>query len=110
MHEETLAKPTQKLFGKLTGSPWLSDFYLAGGTALALRLGHRTSVDLDFFTEKQFDEGQIVEELTKAGKLEILKKENQELRTAISHNRIGFVMMAVGGIIFSLAFYWRYLR
>ena len=27
-----------------------SHFYLAGGTALALQLGHRTSVDLDFFS------------------------------------------------------------
>lgn len=26
-------------------------FYLAGGTALALRLGHRRSIDLDWFTE-----------------------------------------------------------
>jgi len=27
-----------------------SHFYLAGGTALALQIGHRTSVDLDFFS------------------------------------------------------------
>lgn len=26
-------------------------FYLAGGTSLALQLGHRLSVDLDFFSE-----------------------------------------------------------
>lgn len=30
------------------------DFYLAGGTALALQLGHRDSVDFDFFTPKSF--------------------------------------------------------
>ncbi|MDD2714841.1 MAG: nucleotidyl transferase AbiEii/AbiGii toxin family protein [Candidatus Wallbacteria bacterium] len=30
-------------------------FYLAGGTALALHLGHRKSVDLDFFSEKKFN-------------------------------------------------------
>lgn len=30
--------------------------YLAGGTALALHLGHRISVDLDFFTKEEFDE------------------------------------------------------
>ena len=29
-------------------------FYLAGGTGLALQLGHRTSVDLDFYTPKSF--------------------------------------------------------
>ncbi|MBP7636137.1 nucleotidyl transferase AbiEii/AbiGii toxin family protein [Candidatus Ozemobacteraceae bacterium] len=30
-------------------------FYLAGGTALAFHLGHRRSVDLDFFTASDFD-------------------------------------------------------
>jgi hypothetical protein len=29
--------------------------YLAGGTAVALRLGHRRSVDLDYFTRKRLD-------------------------------------------------------
>jgi hypothetical protein len=33
----------------------LSDFILAGGTNLALRLGHRKSVDLDLFPHKSFD-------------------------------------------------------
>ena len=30
-------------------------FALAGGTSLALRFGHRISVDLDFFTDREFD-------------------------------------------------------
>jgi hypothetical protein len=32
-----------------------SSFYLVGGTALALQLGHRRSVDFDLFTDKGFD-------------------------------------------------------
>jgi len=31
------------------------NFYLAGGTALAIQIGHRTSVDFDFYSEKEFD-------------------------------------------------------
>ena len=31
------------------------DFYLAGGTALALQIGHRDSMDFDFFTNKDID-------------------------------------------------------
>jgi len=31
------------------------DFYLAGGTALALQLGHRTSTDIDLFSYKDRD-------------------------------------------------------
>jgi len=31
------------------------NIYLAGGTAVALYFGHRLSVDLDFFTDEEFD-------------------------------------------------------
>jgi hypothetical protein len=91
MHEEILAKPTQKLFGKLTGLPWLSDFYLAGGTALALQLGHRTSVDLDFFTGKPFDEGKMIENLAAIGKIEILQKERQSITGILDGVKISFL-------------------
>ena len=37
--------------------------YLAGGTALALHLGHRISVDLDFFTPVEFDEQVLTQNL-----------------------------------------------
>lgn len=39
------------------------DFYLAGGTALALQLGHRKSIDFDMFTYKKFDNEDIYKEL-----------------------------------------------
>lgn len=38
-------------------------FYLAGGTALALQLGHRDSVDFDFFTQKDIDTKKLFEQL-----------------------------------------------
>ena len=38
-------------------------FYLAGGTALALYLGHRKSIDFDFFTQEIFSEQKLIEEL-----------------------------------------------
>lgn len=34
--------------------------YLAGGTALALQLGHRTSVDFDFYTPQKFKSGKLL--------------------------------------------------
>jgi len=40
-------------------------FYLAGGTALALQIGHRTSLDFDFYTEKSFDSLRLKEEFDK---------------------------------------------
>lgn len=38
-------------------------FALAGGTSLALRLGHRLSVDLDFFTSARFEPATLAEHL-----------------------------------------------
>lgn len=40
-------------------------FYLAGGTALALQIGHRTSLDFDFYTKKKFDSQKLREEFDK---------------------------------------------
>lgn len=45
-----------------------SDFYLAGGTALALQLGHRDSIDFDFFTDKSFSTSELYETIEKAFK------------------------------------------
>ncbi|HMW95966.1 MAG TPA: nucleotidyl transferase AbiEii/AbiGii toxin family protein [Flavobacteriales bacterium] len=47
------------------GVPALRDFSLVGGTALALRYGHRRSMDLDLFMHGDFDRPRVVEELTK---------------------------------------------
>lgn len=38
-------------------------FYLGGGTALALQLGHRTSVDFDFYSPKHFDSNKLFNRL-----------------------------------------------
>lgn len=35
--------------------PDLSDYYLAGGTAIALQIGHRKSIDFDFFAHREVD-------------------------------------------------------
>lgn len=47
MHTEALTDDGLKLVPSLAG---FRDFVLAGGTALALQIGHRVSVDFDFFS------------------------------------------------------------
>lgn len=51
-HWEALTPNTQRAFRLLSQQDLLQGYYLAGGTGLALHLGHRFSVDLDFFSEK----------------------------------------------------------
>ncbi len=49
-HWEALTAETQLSFHLVEKLPFIERFYLAGGTGLALHLGHRFSVDLDFFS------------------------------------------------------------
>jgi len=63
MFEEVLPKKTKQSLALLGKSGLLKDAYLAGGTALALQIGHRISVDFDFFTPKEFDEKILVQQL-----------------------------------------------
>ena len=58
-----------------------SDFYLAGGTALALQLGHRDSVDFDFFSEKKFDTRNLLKKLKEIFKDHKIKKVQDEKNT-----------------------------
>lgn len=62
-HFETLPRATKKALDFLSKQSWLknTNWYLAGGTALALLAGHRMSVDLDFFaTQKDFDSTELL--------------------------------------------------
>jgi hypothetical protein len=47
---EALTPATRQTFNQIGRLPFITSFYLAGGSGLALHLGHRFSVDLDFFS------------------------------------------------------------
>lgn len=49
LHPEVMPEAQRELLKRLGPIATDLDFYLGGGTALALHLGHRTSVDLDWF-------------------------------------------------------------
>ncbi len=51
---EAIYPETLELLKKLMKLPGLDNFYLVGDTALALRIGHRISVDLDLFSHVEF--------------------------------------------------------
>jgi hypothetical protein len=55
---------TFSLIQELQSLPFLKDFYLVGGTALALKLGHRNSIDIDLFTQNEFSTREIAEKLS----------------------------------------------
>jgi len=52
MHKEILSPAQAKLLPLV--KKFNKDFYLTGGTAIALHLGHRRSIDFDLFSGKEF--------------------------------------------------------
>jgi hypothetical protein len=55
IHPQTFA-----LIQQLQSVPELKEFNLVGGTALALQLGHRNSIDIDLFTKNEFEASDII--------------------------------------------------
>lgn len=68
MHKEILTEeqlellPLLKMFSK--------NFGLVGGTAIALHLGHRRSIDFDLFTDKVFNNQNILNRILKTSKID----------------------------------------
>lgn len=69
LHTNTLPQATARVLEMIKILPDLSTFYLTGGTALSLLLGHRESEDLDFFTQQQFEPLVLQQKLLQFGKL-----------------------------------------
>lgn len=63
LHTQTVSAQCLQLIKDLMTIPDLSSFRLAGGTALALQKGHRTSVDVDLFAGESFDNAKILQAL-----------------------------------------------
>lgn len=66
-----------------------STFYLAGGTALALQVGHRRSDDLDLFSETLFSAERLRETLVQSGGL-ILVEEEGRLHSLVDGIKVSF--------------------
>jgi hypothetical protein len=54
LYTQTVSPETLDLIKRLSADEQLREFNLVGGTALALQVGHRTSIDIDLFTTKNF--------------------------------------------------------
>jgi hypothetical protein len=71
---EILTGAQQSLLELLTRIGEVRTFYLAGGTALALHLGHRRSRDFDFFRDKEFLPQDLLSRLRDAGEPTVLQE------------------------------------
>ena len=93
-HYETLPRQTKKALDFLSKEEWLnkSNWYLAGGTALALQAGHRKSVDLDFFSEdKNFNEKKLLANFAENSNLEIEVEEKNTIYAKLFGAKVSFI-------------------
>ena len=77
LHTETVEPGALSLLKKLMKLPSLQPFSLVGGTALSLRYGHRSSIDLDLFYHEKFDHQQVIGELEATFKNRFVYKQQQ---------------------------------
>jgi hypothetical protein len=93
LHEEVLTPRTAAVLECLGRQSVLGPFYLAGGTAAALQLGHRLSADLDLFSERPWSWERVSPALSACGALEVDRQEE------------GTFVGSVGGVRVSLFHY-----
>jgi len=71
LHYKTVNTKTLELLNKIQSVDIFKDLRLVGGTSLALQIGHRESIDLDFFGELNIDKFEILSALNNLGTVEI---------------------------------------
>lgn len=88
LHEEVLSAETSAAFGCLGTQQSLNAFYLAGGTAAALQLGHRLSLDLDLFSERRWSWESASQALSACGKVTVDIQEPGTFVGSVSEVRV----------------------
>ena len=90
MFIQTLPQSAQAILAKLGRQQWMRNFYLAGGSAAALHLGHRISEDLDFFNPKEFNARLLLQKLARIGKFDLQTEAWGTLTGAFEGVRVSF--------------------
>lgn len=90
MHLEAITSKQKKIFNKLQNFP---KYYLAGGTALALQIGHRISVDFDFFSKTDIPKELLlkVKKIFRDAKIKIILNHSEQLTVDIDGVNLTFV-------------------
>lgn len=91
---DILPNPQRALWQELVDTP--EEFVLYGGTAIALQLGHRVSVDFDFFSNKKIEPQALLNDIPYLKKAHILQSKPSTL--TVSVNRNGPVKISFFGV------------
>lgn len=90
-HRDTIDENVERLLRDLQSVPLGARFYLAGGTGLALQLGHRRSVDLDFFLPEDFDAEAVIQKVQQLGGFALTSKSPGTVHATIGEIKVSFI-------------------
>lgn len=91
LYDNTLPVVTAQVLEEIKNLNKLKDFYLTGGTALSLLLGHRESEDLFFFTKNNFDPAQLQQNILQFGNLDNVSIEEGTLNAYFKGVKLQFL-------------------
>ncbi len=86
-----LGEPGFNLLKRIVAAPPVADSYLAGGTALAMMLGHRRSEDFDWFSPSTFAVETVAESLSVLGALNIAETQKGTFHGFIDGIRVAWL-------------------
>lgn len=89
-----ISPETFELIQSLQSIPELTNFYLVGGTALSLQLGHRNSIDIDLFTQLSFDEQYILDCIAQKYVFNEIFRRNNTIIGFINDIKVDFICHA----------------
>lgn len=93
LQQNAVEPATLELLKRICSSVPFENFALGGGTNIALRLGHRLSVDLDFFTNTPYQNSIIFQAVTTMfPSAELLFEQNQTMMFTINHIKVDFIL------------------
>lgn len=77
--------PTLELIKVLQSKSYLKGFHLVGGTALALHFGHRKSIDIDLFSNFDFDASGLLEQIHQDFSYQLFSTASNTLKGSIAN-------------------------
>lgn len=91
LQQNVVEKKTFELLKSLMSEETFSDFFLVGGTALALRLGHRKSIDIDMFTRNDIPVNETQKFLSEKYNFREEFREKNTLKGDIAGVKVDFI-------------------
>ena len=91
LQKNTIQPSSLELLIKLQADEKLKEFHLAGGTSLAMQIGHRKSIDLDLFSQICFDTNFLMEYLEQNYNFKTDYTTTNTLKGSINNIKIDFI-------------------